>query len=217
MGLARYNIKLCMGESASIKDLFAYYKTRLGTGMLATFLFYLFTLLWSCLFVFAAALAIAGLGVVLILLGVDFSGMPGMILIFVMILSALSFAVFPLTLMMAYRYALTFYLLADDDTLGAVAAIRKSKELMKGNKWKMFCLDMSFIGWQLLGAMACGVGAYFVAPYVGNANAHFYCELVGKNNVVELDTNAQEIDYTLEENAQKIDYTLDVGADTDSI
>jgi uncharacterized membrane protein len=135
----------------------------------------------------------------------------------VIVFAVLLLGVLPLVLMIIYRYALTYYLLADDDTLGAVAAIRKSKELMKGNKWKMFCLDMSFIGWQLLGAMACGVGAYFVAPYVGNANAHFYCELVGKNNVVELDTNAQEIDYTLEENAQKIDYTLDVGADTDSI
>ncbi len=152
MGLARYNIKLCMGEDAKIGDLFAYYKTRLGTGILATFLTNLFICLWSMLLFF-----------------------PGIIA--------------------AYRYTLVPYLLAEDETLGASEAIKRSKELMKGNKWKLFCLDMSFIGWVLLGTLACGVGTYFVLPYSNNARAQFYCELVGKNNAVELDDNAQMLDY----------------------
>ena len=195
MGLAKYNIKLCMGEDANLKDLFAYYKTRLGTGILAKFLVDLFLSLWSLLVI-----------------------VPLFSLAFAMVI----FVSIPFVYIFYYRYVLVYYLLADDDTLGAVAAIRKSKELMKGNKWKLFCLDISFIGWEFLGAMACcGMGTYFVAPYIGNARAHFYCELVGKNNVVELDTSAQELDYTLETsantNAQELDYTADNESNTDVI
>jgi uncharacterized membrane protein len=54
----------------------------------------------------------------------------------------------------AYRYKLAFYILADNPGIGPLEAISLSKGLMAGNKWKAFCLDLSFIGWAILAAIA---------------------------------------------------------------
>ena len=49
----------------------------------------------------------------------------------------------------AFAYSQTFYILAEDDTIGSMDALRKSKEMMNGYKWKYFCLGLRFIGWAL--------------------------------------------------------------------
>jgi uncharacterized membrane protein len=56
-----------------------------------------------------------------------------------------------------YRYRLAFYILADNPGIGPLEAINISKAMMTGNKWKLFCLDISFIGWGLLAIFAIGV------------------------------------------------------------
>ena len=43
-------------------------------------------------------------------------------------------------------YSMTFYILADDNSIGAMEAIDKSKKMMDGYKWKYFCLGLRFIG-----------------------------------------------------------------------
>ena len=56
-----------------------------------------------------------------------------------------------------FRYSQAFYILADDPSKDVMQCIKESKELMKGNKAKYFCLQLSFIGWYLL-----IIGAYLV-------------------------------------------------------
>jgi len=53
-----------------------------------------------------------------------------------------------------YRYKLAFYILAENPDIGPFEAIRLSKELMRGNKWKLFCLNISFIGWYIVAIIA---------------------------------------------------------------
>ncbi|MDR2162407.1 MAG: DUF975 family protein [Clostridiales Family XIII bacterium] len=50
----------------------------------------------------------------------------------------------------AYRYRLAFFILIDNPDTGPLEALNISKELMRGNKWKLFCLDLSFIGWAIV-------------------------------------------------------------------
>ena len=50
---------------------------------------------------------------------------------------------------------------------------------MNGNKWKLFVLDLSFIGWYIVGMLACGIGTLWVVPYNEAARAEFYQELTG--------------------------------------
>lgn len=48
------------------------------------------------------------------------------------------------------RYSQAFYILADDPSKDIMQCLKESKQLMKGNKAKLFCLEFSFIGWYLL-------------------------------------------------------------------
>lgn len=77
----------------------------------------------------------------------------------------------------SYSYAMTEYLLIDNPQLKYDAAITASSQLMKGKKWDLFVLDLSFIGWAILCLVTCGIGFIFLAPYWRTARAHFYEDL----------------------------------------
>lgn len=74
----------------------------------------------------------------------------------------------------AYAYSQTFYIIAEDPGIGPLQAIRKSKEMMRGNKWKLFCLNLRFIGWTLLCILTFGIGFLWLAPYMLISFAKFY-------------------------------------------
>jgi len=74
----------------------------------------------------------------------------------------------------AYAYSMTFFIIADDPTIGANDAITRSKEMMRGNKWKLFCLYWRFFGWSLLCLLTLGIGYLWLIPYIQTTMAHFY-------------------------------------------
>lgn len=80
----------------------------------------------------------------------------------------------------SYEYAIIPYILADDPEISSKDAFKKAKQMMNGNKWRLFKLQFSFIGWFVLCCLTFGVGVIFLMPYVSAANAEFYAEL--KNN-----------------------------------
>lgn len=65
-------------------------------------------------------------------------------------------------LVKAYSYAMTPYIMAEHPFLTANEAITESRRIMDGNKWRLLCLDFSFIGWELLGALPMWVGFYLL-------------------------------------------------------
>lgn len=77
----------------------------------------------------------------------------------------------------AYRYAMAPYILYEHPEMTAREALNASKELMDGKKWNLFCLDCSFIGWNLLSLVTCGISSYFVGPYREAAYAAFYRDI----------------------------------------
>ena len=93
----------------------------------------------------------------------------------------------------AYRYAMVPYLMAEFPELRVMDAMRESKRLMKGNKWRLFCLHLSFIGWELLSLLTMGIGYLFVAPYAGMAEAAFYLDVTGRSQVREMQPEAQPV------------------------
>ena len=80
----------------------------------------------------------------------------------------------------SFEYAIIPYILADDPEISSKDAFKKAKQMMNGNKWRLFKLEFSFIGWILLCVLTLGIGAPFLIPYVNAATAEFYIEL--KNN-----------------------------------
>lgn len=52
---------------------------------------------------------------------------------------------------------------------------------MKGNKWKAFVFDLSFLGWHILGLITFGIAElFYVLPYHLLADTELYYELKNK-------------------------------------
>lgn len=83
----------------------------------------------------------------------------------------------------SYSYAMTSYILAEHPELTASEAIARSKEMMEGNRWRLFCLEFSFIGWSLLCALTLGIGNLWLTPYRQAATAAFYREISGTEHM----------------------------------
>ncbi|NLP35410.1 MAG: DUF975 family protein [Clostridiales bacterium] len=83
----------------------------------------------------------------------------------------------------SYSYAMTPFIMYEHPEYTASEAINLSKKMMKGNKWRLFCLDISFIGWILLSLLTLGIGLLWVGPYMEAANAAFYREISGTNPI----------------------------------
>ncbi|MFC4077118.1 DUF975 family protein [Salinithrix halophila] len=79
-----------------------------------------------------------------------------------------------------YSYAMTSYILVDHPEYSVNQAITKSRELMNGYKWKLFLLQLSFIGWFFLSLLTFGIGFIWLAPYYQAAGAQFYLTITGK-------------------------------------
>lgn len=77
----------------------------------------------------------------------------------------------------SYAYSMVPYILADNPGIGTSRAVELSNRMTRGEKWKMFVLDLSFIGWYLLGTIALLVGVLFVLPYVNATKAELYLVL----------------------------------------
>ena len=80
----------------------------------------------------------------------------------------------------AFSYALTSYVAVEHPDWTANECIAESCRLMEGNRWRCFCLGVSFIGWILLTLVASyfmgGLGQYFLMPYMSTSMAAFYEE-----------------------------------------
>ena len=86
----------------------------------------------------------------------------------------------------SYEYRMIPYILADHPDMSQKEVFAKSKELMKGQKWRAFVLDLSFIGWEILSLLTARVlGVLYVTPYRDMTNAALYERLEYGNLAVE--------------------------------
>ena len=79
-----------------------------------------------------------------------------------------------------YSYSMSFFILRDNPTMSQDEARRMSISMMRGNKWRLFCLDFSFIGWGILCVLTFGILTFWVMPYMQTARAHFYQDLINR-------------------------------------
>lgn len=98
------------------------------------------------------------------------------------LLSSLFIALWSLLLIIpgiikSYSYSMAFFIQQEQPNKNWKYNIDQSRRLMNGKKWKLFCLDFSFIGWYLLGFLCLGVGILFVIPYHQMARANFFLEV----------------------------------------
>lgn len=77
----------------------------------------------------------------------------------------------------AFEYSMIPYILAERPDISSEEAFRLSKELTDYQKIELFVLELSFIGWYILGLLLCGVGIIFVYPYYSATMAELYFKL----------------------------------------
>ena len=92
----------------------------------------------------------------------------------------------------SYSYQLTSFILFDNPDKEAKAIVEESESLMQGNRWKLFCLQLSFIGWAILASFTLGIGMLWLTPYMLVAEVVFYEALAGNGSKVETEVTSEE-------------------------
>ena len=95
-------------------------------------------------------------------------------------------------IILGYAYSMFPYLIHDYPELTAREALKMSRQMMRGYKWKLFVLHLSFIGWLLLCIVTLGIAILFIDPYMQTASAFFYEDLKAKTIVEEKEETEEE-------------------------
>ena len=179
VGLSRIYLDLIDGKDVRFENLFAYFKKGYGTTVRTYFLY--------GILIIAAVTPVIIAAIGAIVAGV-LGSVVGAVLAAILMLvgSAVSIV---LVILIAYRYTLVPFILAEYPTLRAIDVLRNSAALMKGNKWRLFCLQISFIGWMLLmipiSLVTCGLGSLIgqnvLYAYMYTAQAAFYHDVARRD------------------------------------
>ena len=92
-----------------------------------------------------------------------------------------------------FSYSMSYYVLLDNPSMSSNDARKRSMEIMAGNKWRLFCLEFSFIGWGILCLLTLGILSFWVSPYMESAKAAFYQSLVKKDDAEKPDAAEPEV------------------------
>ena len=85
------------------------------------------------------------------------------------------------------------YILAENPKIQRKKAFKLSKEMMKGNKWKTFILDLSFLGWELLSIFTFGLlNIFYINPYKVATTVELY-ELLKKQIISQKSEYYEEL------------------------
>ena len=88
-------------------------------------------------------------------------------------------------IIMTYAYSMAYFIKADHPEYGWQQCLSESKAMMKGHKWDLFVLDLSFLGWMILSSFCFGIGSLWVTAWQNAARAEFYNELSGYRPEIE--------------------------------
>lgn len=80
----------------------------------------------------------------------------------------------------SYQYRLVPYIMAENPNISSRRAFELSRQMTDGEKWNIFVLDLSFIGWYVLCGITFGIGFLFLNPYLQATNAELYSALRAK-------------------------------------
>lgn len=124
----------------------------------------------SMIIAFISVFAIAGLITASVFYsdGIAIANIVGIILIALMYVA---FIIFTLAVVQVP------YIIIEKEDIGVIGAMKLSMQMMKGNKWKYFVLELSFIGWGILSVITLGIGFLWLIPYVTLAVTNFYKNL----------------------------------------
>lgn len=188
LGYERFNLNLVDGQTPAIKILFSGFSAVYSKTVLLRLLLALWALL-CCAPVLAAGIVSGILSLPAIIDYVNGAEIATGSAVLIAVAGALLFlsliATTILSIIISLRFAYATVILAEYPEISPREALQKSASLMQGNKWKLFCLDFSFIGWVILSILSCGIGFIWVTPYMNVARIAFYDEVANRRAAAE--------------------------------
>lgn len=190
VGYQKFQLNLLDGKVGEhpIKGLFDFFSARYLATVKLT--------LWNFLLVGLVPLVIAFAGLIVMVLCISM-GSGNMILLGAFVCIALGIVSAVAAIILEYSYAFAAAILAENPDMSARDAMRSSREMMAGNKWRLFCLDLSYLGWYILGALACGIGILWAIPYHNVGRIAFYDEIANRPKPAQQNAPGEggELDY----------------------
>lgn len=95
-----------------------------------------------------------------------------------LIFSCLALVSMILSLLVGLFLQLVYYLVLDNPDMSVIACFKKSCQLMKGQKGRLFYLLLSFIGMDILILLSLGIGSLWIMPYQMQTFALFYLDII---------------------------------------
>lgn len=89
-------------------------------------------------------------------------------------------------IILSFSLSQSYYVLVENPDKSIIDCLKESNAIMKGYKWKLFCLYFSFIGWSLLTVLTCGIGTLWLTPYMEISMACFYKDITRSNNSYDI-------------------------------
>jgi uncharacterized membrane protein len=177
IALSRFYIALSINSEKTTFTIFFDGLNRWGKGILAMLWMTLWLTLWMLL-LFAIAMAVFGIGVLLLYVSVGGSeqwqeaSLGVGLLIFIMGVVSIACGVFYINKSISYSQML--FLQAEYPDVSVSKSLKASIAMTKGYRKQLFLLELSFIGWSLLATISCFIGYLWLAPYLSTTRAAAY-------------------------------------------
>ncbi len=89
-------------------------------------------------------------------------------------------------LVKSYSYSMAYYVANDHPEYDWRTCVKESMRLTRGHKMDLFILDLSFIGWYIVGALCLGIGTLWVAPYHTATKINYYEAIAAQNGAANV-------------------------------
>jgi len=209
VGFYSFLLKICCGQKneAALKDIIYGFQCHPGKALLLYLLSVLYilpgSLIYAVILVVLSFSTIAGSGISMSadqLLSSDFRIPVESAVIFLIVFLVLTIAFIIYTCYIELTYSMVYFLLLDYPDLPVSEIWKRSRQLMKGNRLRLFGVEFSFIGWIILSLFTLGIGILWVQPYMLATETEFYLDLVqqqaGRNPSITNVTDQHDCDIT---------------------
>ncbi len=170
VGKNRFFIKSAKGDN-SFSGIFEIFKSECYINVVKIiFLKHLYLFFWSLIFIIPYIVLCAAVYILRINISYIFIAFFGYI---------------PL-IMKYYSYFMIEYIVAENPKISKKDAFEQSKRMMQSYRFKTFGLQLSFVGWMILGLLLCGIGTLFVSPYMEATMTQLYFYLKNKENKYDI-------------------------------
>ncbi|MFI3238380.1 MAG: DUF975 family protein [Lachnospiraceae bacterium] len=167
VGVLSFFLKIACGygHEATLDDIFYGFRHKPSTIIL---LYLLFTIIYMPIFIL---IIIATISMVILAIGNLIIPIVISTILFILLIIGYIYYI-------SLTYGMVYYLFLDYPDLPIIELMKRSKQIMQGNRLRLLYLELSFIPLQFLATISFQIGSLWVTPYMHMTRSLFYLNLV---------------------------------------